>query len=141
MATEITIGKKWIYNTLIANNSLTSLITNDGEIGLYADFARKLPCVVYQTYSIKDDTSAIGGYRVNSNIQFTVKAIDRAENTVKVEQIAAIVDQLLHRQAGFLPEGTVISCVRRLPINFIEKNPESTYQHLGGIYAMQIQSN
>lgn len=141
MSTEITIGKKWIYNTLTANNALVALVTHGGEIGLYADFARKLPCVVYQTYSIKDDTMAIGGYRVKSNIQFTVKAIDRAENTVLVEQIAALIDDSLHRKSGILQEGTVISCVRRLPFNFIEKNPESTYQHLGGIYKLEIQSN
>lgn len=141
MYTEISIGKKWIYNTLMNNATLTSLLTESGEVKFYADFARKLPCVVYQTYSIKDDTMVIGGYRVKSNIQFTVKAIDRSENTSTVEQIAALVDASLHRKSGVLPEGTVISCVRRLPFNFIEKNPESTYQHLGGIYRLEIQSN
>jgi hypothetical protein len=141
MSTEITIGKKWIYNTLIANNTLSALITNGGEISVYADFARKTPCVVYQTYSIKDDTMVVGGYRVKSNIQFMVKAIDRSENTILAEQIADLIDESLHRKSGILPEGTVISCVRRLPLNFIEKNPESTYQHLGGIYRLEIQSN
>jgi hypothetical protein len=141
MSTEITTGKKWIYNTLLANTSIVALVTNDGEIGIYADYARKVPCVVYQTYSIKEDTMAIGGGRVKSNIQFMVKAIDRSDNTSKVEQIASLIDQSLHKKSGILTEGTVISCIRRLPFNFIEKNPESTYQHLGGIYRLEIQSN
>ena len=141
MYTEISIGKKWIYNTLMTNASLVSLLTENGEVKFYADYARKVPCVVYQTYSIKEDTMVVGGYRVKSNIQFTVKAIDRSENTALAEQIAGLIDQSLHRKSGVLAEGTVISCIRRLPFNFIEKNPESTYQHLGGIYKLEIQSN
>jgi hypothetical protein len=138
-ATEITVGKKWIYNTLTAIPAVTSLLTQAGEICIYPDYARKIPAIVYATYSLKDDSLAIGGNRIKANIEFTIKAITKAENVETASELASLIDRAFKKASGSVPEGIVISCLRRIPLDFIEKNPEVTYQHMGGVYRMEIQ--
>jgi hypothetical protein len=146
---EITVGQRWIYNTLSTNSSITALVGGALSPRIFpdyvpvaiAEFGAMLPAIVYFSYSIKDDTLAVGGIRVNSNIEFVVKAIVKSENSAVAEQIMSLVDTALHRKSGVAAEGSVISCVRRLPLDFIEANPEVVYKHLGGVYALQIQTN
>ncbi|AZF90299.1 MAG: hypothetical protein BPHS0_13 [Phage 5P_3] len=139
---ELTAIDKWLYDTLKADATLVALLASATAIyerGVLPQTATR-PYVLYDLQT-PSDVSAIGGYRIMTEVEATVRGVVEAENYSTARSIAARIDALLHRaNAARNTYGLVLTCVRVAPLRGserIEGGGRVVWQ--GGVYRIQCQ--
>lgn len=137
---ETTLAKQFIYNTLISDSQINSYVSGRVYDQNVPEGTGMFPAIVYQLYSPGYDlvNASQGGYRVWSDMLYTVKVIDKNTSFATATLIADRVDQLLHRK--FNDQYKVVECLRRWPYEYRESQPEMEFVHIGGIYNIKIGS-
>lgn len=146
---ELSRIDEWLTTLLATDATLTSLAPGgvwEGAAPSETVIQQKngglppYPVVVY-TLAPAADTLAMGGNRILANARATVKAITdgRGYPTAAADRI----DQLLQNASG---DGTtsgglaVIVCIRESPVRLVETDEATWYRHLGGVFAICIES-
>lgn len=132
---ETTLAKQFIYNTLINDSQITGYVGSrifDQNVPEGTGF----PAIVYQLYSPGYDLISVGGYRVWSDMLYTIKVIDKNTSFANASLIANRVDQLLHKT--FNQQYFVTECLRKWPYEYRESQPQVEFVHIGGVYNIKI---
>ncbi len=133
---ETATAERWLLNTLRANPIIGAAVYKD-----QAPEDAGETYVIFELYSASD-VSVVNGARVFSSLGYTVKAIGPAEAgslvLPEIEAKADAIDSTLHKQKGVIEGGEVISSVRDMPISFTEVDEGKVYQHLGGVYLLNV---
>lgn len=132
MANEVVIAERWLFETLSSDDLLSSF----GIFSYLVPFDAPYPVVFFAPYQVQSDTTTINAWRIKANFLYVVKAITQGTTLMDVQDAAARIDELLHRQRGAL----ILSCVRWKPLAYPEQSDGIEYRHLGGIYKLEVQS-
>jgi hypothetical protein len=108
--TSIMTAERWLYSKLTGDSTLTGLVSTRIYNGT-APTSAAYPMVVYQALS-GVDVNGVGAVFAMEDELFMVKAIIRSTSWGTAETIANRINALLHKAAGAVTGGTVISCVR-----------------------------
>jgi hypothetical protein len=128
----------WIYSTLT-----TPAI--GGIVGVYEDLApggvtsKDSIWVEFEEFMAADDVAEVGEQNIWTEFTFIVQAFKRGRSTVALKDVAAEINDRLHRASGGVTGAFVVSCTRQRPehSNWTEMGVE--YRSLGGIYNLIVQ--
>jgi len=140
MATVQAIIETWLYTTLSADATLTSLVgsriyANEVPDGVDSPY----PCVVFGFIG-GDDLMIHSASRVWTETLYKVEVIGQDVSFSTVDSIYSIVDSLIHRGSGTAAGGEVYSCVRQQIIQITETAEGGLkYRRSGGLYSIIAQ--
>lgn len=140
MTTEAQVAETWLYATLTAGTALTALLA-DGTAGIHSEIIPQgaaLPALVFFS-NFATDVNAVGPVRIQTQLEYVVKAVDKAEGYGTVNAIDAQADALLQAAIGAPAGGFVWGCMRVQPLRFMELDNGAQYRHAGGIYRLYAQ--
>lgn len=137
MANEIVLVDKWLAG-LLGNDVALAEMVNARIFSYLAPAGTIFPFVLY-AYQGSSDVIAVGGYRILNSGVYQVKGVVKGDSMVAAEAIANRIDMLLTRATGTVVGGIVLACVRERPIAYPEISDGLRYNHLGGLYRIQVQ--
>jgi hypothetical protein len=133
MAVDL-VAFEWIYSVL-ANDAALHLLIGDR---IYCDEAPQdaaYPFVVY-SHQGGGDVQGNAGRLLFVTEMVQVKAVGK-DSYAPLGPIYDRVHALLHRQAGTVTNGEVVSCLREYPVKYSETDNGVMYRHMGGVYSVQ----
>jgi len=138
MAHEISRLRKWVYDSLKADATLTALIGGSTAPRIYAFQAPEgatLPYVIFQVIG-GFDTQALGTTRVLTQPQVLIKVVSDGPPNASAMTIADRIDAVIGQASAESSESYVFSAIRQQPVEFVEPKRDSSayYTHSGGIY-------
>lgn len=140
MATESIAAKAFIGDILKAYAPLVALVGSrvyDSRAPVEATY----PHVIFQYMTGADYSSGENVFA--SEPRFTVKGVDRAEDSETAGDIAGHIFDALKTQKVNVVLGAqtyfVASPVRLMPVDYVEVSGDETYYHVGGIYRFFVE--
>jgi hypothetical protein len=132
------IASTWLYDTL-TDTPIT------GVTGVYEDAApqgatdKNSRWVEFELFAPGQDVAEVAEQRIWTELTFMVRVVMRGRSSVALTDIAAEVDDRLHRASGTTADGAVISSTRSQEHqeNWTEMGIE--YRALGGVYHLIVQ--
>ena len=135
------VAESWLFATLRANAGLTALLAA-GTAGIYSEIipqAASLPAVVFFV-NYASDLNTAGPARIQTTLEYVVKAVTKAEGYGVANAIDAQLDARLQAGSGAPSGGFVWGCMRIQPLRFMELDNGVQYRHAGGIYRLYAQT-
>lgn len=127
----------WLKSSLSADSLLTAIVADR----IYNTIRAKgsaLPAVVFQLQVPGNDFMVLGGYRVWTPNLWLVRGIAEQDSFAgDLVTIANRIDAVLHRGSGSNAEGTIFTCVRKRPYQWVEVVNGVQFPHLGGFYEIR----
>lgn len=131
---EIARALEWINDTLLADATLTGLVSTRVHDGL-APQGSAYPFVVFN-HQGGYDALGVGSARVLNSGLYQIKAVTESDSYASAIAIADRIDEVLHSAAGSKDGAYVAACVREQPIMIIEVSNGIQYRHAGGLYRL-----
>lgn len=136
---EIAQAYKWAISTMKADSALTTAATG----GVWQGFA---PIDTSGAYALvtkqgSQDALTMNVVRLFSHIILQIKAIGPATNYAALVAIANRIDALFKRVGPTaLPDGGgVLACWREQEVSYSELVNGAQWEHLGGLYHIELQ--
>jgi hypothetical protein len=128
----------WLYQQL-------TTVPITGVTGVYEDLAPEGATdetslwIEYELFATGQDVAEVGEQRIWTEFPFFVRAVKRGRSTVGLQAVADEIDNRLHRKAGTVTGGQILSSVRSQEHqdNWTEMGIE--YRALGGVYHLIVQ--
>ena len=136
---ELSAIDEYIYQTLSADGTLTSLLGAPDEIHVDTIHDKEVYPYILATMLSTAQTQVVNGYDVLTTADYQVRAVDRAQSYQAVKPIAGRIYQLLHQASGVVSDGLVLKCIRVRQLHFPTIEETISYRHLGGIYRFWVE--
>jgi hypothetical protein len=135
-ANEIVLADKWLYSVLAGDTALMALA--HGVYSYIAPAGAVSPWVLYN-FQGAHDVIAVGAYRIFNSGLYQVKAVGQSNSLAALGAIAERIDVLLDRKTATVTGGVILASHREQPMAYAEQSDGLRYNHLGGIYRIQVQ--
>ena len=136
---EIAQAYKWAVATMKGDSALTTAATGGVWQG-FADIGTAGPYALVARQG-GQDALTLAVVRIFSHISLQIKAVGPANNYAALVTIAGRIDALFKRTGpAALPDGGgVIACWREQEVAYSELVNGAQWEHLGGLYHLELQ--
>lgn len=139
MSDELGRADEWLHARLSGDTALAAL----SSTRIYSELADPEVdglAVVFAVLAPDDVLTAAGNDRVMVDALYLVKAtVETKSWQGDLRTAADRIDAVLHKAAGSVGFGAVLSCTRQRPFRLVENENGRQFRHLGGEYRVLIQ--
>lgn len=131
----------WLYETLTGDGTLVDLLASATSV--FVDRAVQGAARPYVTCEVQlgHDVMGVGTVRLMTRAEYMVRAVTESTSFASADAIMERADYLLHGAAiENNADGTILSCVRDMPLRGIDDYPGGVeVRWAGGVYVIQCQ--
>lgn len=142
MANEISRTRKWIYDALKADSTLTALIGGSSNPRIYFGLAPEGAALPYVIYNLQSsfDVQGLCIPRIATLPTFQIKVVCDGAPTANVRTIADRIDAVIGEAVTQISQNYVFSGRRQSAIEYIEPKRDSSsyFTHSGGLYGLIV---
>lgn len=136
MANELTAAETFMRNQMSGDSALVAT----GITGYFSEKAPNQQASPYIVWTMRSglDVTEMAGIRINVQMVFLVRVVDRVRAFSVLQTAADRIDAVLHKQTGTALGHAIQACVRESPYSMVEDRGDVQWRHLGGSYRIWV---